>query len=420
MIGSGIAGLTCAHRLGPDHDVVLFEADTRLGGHSNTVDVVDPLAGRIGVDTGFIVHNDRNYPNLVALFDELGIRTMDTEMSFAVTDRDPMSPTSGLTYRATSPNTLFADRRNLVRPAMWRMLGDIVRFYRSAKRLLAESAADDMTTLDEFLRDGRYGRDFVDLHLVPMGASVWSAEPASFGAFPARSLFRFLDHHGLLGVGDRPQWRTVVGGSRVYVDAIASRFAGEIRLATPVVSVERSIRGPIVVTAEGRDVFDRVIIAAHSDQALSMIERPSTAQREILAAVRYQPNRATLHTDTSLMSPQPRAWAAWNYDRRAGDQQLATLTYDMTALQHLPGEHRYLVSLNSDEHIDPAKIIEQVEYAHPVFDGPAITAQQRFGEIDGVDGIHFCGAWWGFGFHEDGMVSGLRVCDRIAVMEAAA
>lgn len=419
VVGSGIAGLTCAHRLGPDHDVTLFEASPRLGGHSNTVDVVDPTAGAIGVDTGFIVHNDRNYPNLVALFDELDVPTIDTEMSFGVTDRDPSSPTNGFTYRATSPNTLFADRRNLVRPAMWRMLVDIVRFYRSAKRFL--DTGDDTTTLDEFLAGGGYGRDFVDLHLIPMGASVWSSDPARFGEFPARSLFGFLDHHGLLGVGDRPQWRSIRGGSRVYVNAIADRFDGVIRLATPVIAVERSGDGPTVVTADGRERFDRVVIAAHSDQALAMIADPSASQRDILGAVRYQPNRATLHTDTSLLSPRRRAWAAWNYDRRSDDQRCATLTYDMTALQHLPGERRYLVSLNSDDHIDPSLIVEQIDYAHPVFDGPALAAQRRFEEIDGVDGVHYCGAWWGYGFHEDGMVTALRVCDRInaAVPEAA-
>jgi predicted NAD/FAD-binding protein len=414
IVGSGIAGLTCAHQLGSDHDVVLFEAAPRLGGHANTVDVDDPTAGRLAVDTGFIVHNDRNYPHLVRLFEELGVPTVDTEMSFGVTDRDPSSPTNGFTYRATSPNTLFADRRNLVRPAMWKMLGDIVRFYRDARNFLDDG--DDVTSLDEFVVEHRYGREFIDLHLIPMGASVWSADPSSFGAFPARSLFAFLRHHGLLGVGDRPQWRTIVGGSRVYVDAIAGRFPGSIRTSTPVLRLERSSefdRRPTVVTRDGRESFDRVVIAAHSDQALAMFEQPTELQRSILGAIRYQPNRAVLHTDTSMLSPNERAWSAWNYDRRHAGQDAATLTYDMTALQHLPGRHRYLVSLNSETHIDPAQILRTIDYAHPVFDGPAIAAQQRFEEIDGVDGFHYCGAWWGYGFHEDGIASGKRVCDRI-------
>ncbi len=415
VVGSGIAGLTCAHVLGPDHDVVLFEAAPRLGGHANTVDVVDPAAGRIPVDTGFIVHNDHNYPNLVRLFDELDVPRIDTEMSFGVTDRDPSSPTAGFTYRATSPNTLFADRRNVARPAMWRMLRDIARFYRDANRFL-DDGDDGRTSLDDFVDDRGYGREFVELHLLPLGASVWSADPNAFGAFPATSLFRFLRHHGLLGIGDRPQWRTIVGGSRVYVDALARRFAGSIRTSTPILRIERAadpIGGPTVVTKDGREQFDRVIIAAHSDQALAMIDRPDDRQCEVLGAVRYQPNRAVLHTDTSVLSPRRRAWAAWNYDRRSADQTEATLTYDMTALQHLPGSQRYLVSLNSDRHIDPSRVIESIDYAHPIFDAAAIAAQARFDEIDGVDGLHFCGAWWGYGFHEDGMASALRVCESV-------
>ncbi|HEX3090369.1 MAG TPA: FAD-dependent oxidoreductase, partial [Ilumatobacteraceae bacterium] len=336
VIGSGISGLACAHVLGPHHDVVLFEADHRLGGHSNTVAVDDPHAGRLAVDTGFIVHNDRNYPNLVRLFGELGVATVDTDMSFGVTDRDADSPTSGFTYRASSINTLFADRRNVANPAMWRMLSDIGRFYRRAKQLLAEP--EPSVSLDEFLDANRFSRDFIELHLRPMGAAVWSADPSKFGEFPAVSLFTFLDNHGLLGVRHRPQWRTIPGGSRTYVDAIAARFRGRIRLASPVLSVERSVDGTVrVSTANGVDHFDAAVMAVHSDQALSMLARPTGAERSILGAIRYQPNRATLHTDTTMLSPVPRARAAWNYDRRGGEQKEATLTYDMTALQHLPG-----------------------------------------------------------------------------------
>lgn len=413
VVGSGISGLTCAHVLGPHHDVVLYEAAPRLGGHANTVDVEDPIAGRVAVDTGFIVHNDRNYPNLVALFDELGVETIDTEMSFGVTDRDPESPTVGFTYRATNPNTLFADRRNLLRPAMWRMLRDIPRFHRAARAFLAGD--DDETSLADFLAGGGFGRELVDLHMVPMGAAVWSADPSTFADFPARSLFRFLDNHGLLNVGNRPQWRTIRGGSRVYVDAVAARFAGQIRTSAPVTSICRDSRGVLVSSLGVVEHYDRVILATHSDQALAMLADASPVEQKVLGAVRYQPNRATLHTDTTLLSPSRRAWAAWNYDRRSADQRTATLTYDMTTLQHLPGSERYLVSLNSDDHIDPARIIASVDYAHPVFDADAVEAQRRFEEIDGLDRVHFCGAWWGYGFHEDGMVSGLRVCHRIGV-----
>jgi predicted NAD/FAD-binding protein/DUF1365 family protein len=415
VVGSGIAGLTCAHVLGPHHDVVLYEASPRLGGHADTVDVDDPEAGRLAVDTGFIVHNDRNYPNLVALFEELGIATVDTEMSFGVTDRDPSSPTHGFTYRATNPNTIFADRRNLVRPATWRMLRDIARFYREARAFLDDG--DDRTSLAEFLDQHEFSRELVELHLLPMGASVWSADPSRFADFPARALFRFLDNHGLLSVGNRPQWRTIPGGSRVYVEAIAARFPGEIRTSSPVTAVRRlpGRRGVEVTSLGHRERYDRVILATHSDQALRMIVEPTPVEQKVLGAIAYQPNRATLHTDTALLPPQRRAWSAWNYERRSRDQHSATLTYDMTTLQHLPGAQRHLVSLNSDDHIDPAAVLRSVEYAHPVFDGDAIDAQRRFEEIDGVDRIHYCGAWWGYGFHEDGMVSGLRVCHRIGV-----
>ncbi len=413
IVGSGIAGLTCAHVLGPHHDVVLYEAAPRLGGHANTVHVDDPSAGSVAVDTGFIVHNDRNYPNLVGLFDELGVPTIDTEMSFGVTDRDPSSPTYGLAYRATNPNSLFAQRRNLIRPAMWRMLRDVPRFYRAARAFLEHG--DDETSLDDFLRQHGYSAEFVDLHLLPMGAAVWSADPTGFGAFPARSLFRFLDNHGLLSVGDRPQWRTIRGGSRVYVDAIADRFAGQIRTSAPVTSICRDSQGVLVSSLGVVERYDRVILATHSDQALALLGDASPVEEKVLGAVRYQPNRATLHTDISLLPPTERAWSAWNYDRRSHDQSSATLTYDMTTLQHLPGSRRYLVSLNSDEHIDPDQVLMSVDYAHPVFDGDAIDAQARFDEIDGLDRVHYCGAWWGYGFHEDGMVSGLRVCHRIGV-----
>jgi predicted NAD/FAD-binding protein len=416
IIGSGIAGLTCAHVLGPYRDVVVYEAAPRLGGHANTVDVDDPSAGRVAIDTGFIVHNDRNYPNLVALFEELGVATLDTEMSFGVTDRDPVSATYGLTYRATSPNTIFAQRRTLARPAMWRMLRDIPRFYRAARRLLDdETEAADEISLADFLARERYGKEFVDLHLIPLGASVWSADPSTFGEFPARTLFRFLDNHGLLSVGDRPQWRTIPGGSRQYVDAIAARFPGVIRTSSPVTSICRDASGVLVSSLGVVERYDRVIMATHSDQALAMLADASPIEQKVLGAIRYQPNRATLHTDESLLPPVRRAWSAWNYDRRAAGQQRATLTYDMTALQHLPGSRRYLVSLNSDDHIDPATVLGSFDYSHPVFDADAIEAQHRFDEIDGVDRVHYCGAWWGYGFHEDGMVSGLRVCDRVGV-----
>ncbi len=411
VIGSGIAGLSAAHELAkdPQNEVVIYEADDRLGGHANTVTVNDPVAGSIGVDTGFIVHNDRNYPSLVALFDELGVPVQDTEMSFAVTDR-----ANGFHYRATNLNTLFADRKNLFSPTMWRMLIDIMRFYRSANRYLDSGRTDQ--SIAEFLQTGRYHDSFVDLHLIPMGAAVWSADPTTFDRFPAASLLSFLRNHGLLGVGDRPQWRTVVGGSRVYVQAIADAFPGEIRLGSPVSQVCRTTvdaavdTGSCSVTSgDLTDHFDEVVLACHSDQALAMLSDASPAEKEILGAIGFQPNRATLHTDTSLMAPSETAWAAWNYECSVGDESLPAVTYDLTTLQRLNGSRRYLVSLNADQRIDPSTVLYSADYAHPVFDRPAIEAQARHGEISGVNHTHFCGAYWGFGFHEDGIASGLRV-----------
>lgn len=424
--GSGIAGLTCAHLLGPRHEVVLFEAANRLGGHSNTVEVEDPTGGPLAIDTGFIVHNDRNYPNLVRLLDELGVGTIDSEMSFAVTDR-----ASDFTYRATSLNTLLARRSNIIDPRLWRMATDIVRFHRHGRRFLHRDDADPTMTIGDFLAAGRYSETFVELHLIPMGAAVWSADPQLFDRFPALSLLRFLDNHGLLSIGDRPQWKTIVGGSRSYVQAIADRFSGAIYLSTPVTKIDRGPTGITVHTEpddvdpspadhgrpnegradEGRaEPFDHVILATHSDQSLALLADADDEETRLLGAIGFQPNRATLHTDVSLLSPQRRAWAAWNYEcgsSTATDR--AAVTYDLTTLQRLVGSRRYLVSLNADDRIDPTTVLASFDYDHPVFDNAAIAAQGRLAARNGRRNTWFCGAWMGYGFHEDGMVSGLEV-----------
>ncbi len=412
VVGSGVAGLACAHLLGPHHDVVLFEADHRLGGHANTVEVDDPATGPLAIDTGFIVHNDRNYPLLQRLLADLGVPTIDSEMSFAVTER-----ATGFCYRATNLDTLLARRANAVDPRLWRMVVDIIRFQRAGRRFLA-SDPDPMISLAQFLRDGRYSRPFVDLHLIPLGAAVWSADPATFDRFPAASLLHFLHNHGLLSIGDRPQWKTIVGGSRAYVDALARRFRGEIRLGSPVTEVTRPATGPAGVTIRSRthpepEPFDQVVLATHSDQALDLLADPSPEEKELLGAIRYQPNRATLHTDISLLPPRSKAWAAWNYDREAGEQRLATLTYDLTTLQRLPGARRYLVSLNSDDRIGADAVLASFDYAHPVLDGPAVAAQPLIAAANGRRNTWFAGAWLGYGFHEDGMASAVAVCRQL-------
>ena len=407
VVGSGISGLASAYLLDELHDIVLFEADDRLGGHANTVTVDDPTAGPLSIDTGFIVHNDRNYPHLVRLLDELGVETIDSEMSFAVTDRR-----SAFTYRATSLNSLLADRRNLTNRHLWTMVADIVRFHRNGRRFLADPAADSTITIEQFLADGGYGKAFVDLHLIPMGAAVWSADPTTFDRFPALTLLRFLRNHGLLSIGDRPQWKTIRGGSRAYVQALADSLRGEIRLGTPVTTIERTSDG-VQLTARGLagpERFDQVILATHSDQALALLADPSPEEKELLGAIAYQPNRATLHTDTALLPPKRRAWAAWNYDRLdPASQTAAVLTYDLTTLQRLPGSRRYLVSLNAADRIDPRTVLGSFDYAHPVFDTAAIVAQDRLGALNGTTNTWFTGAWLGYGFHEDGMSSAVRV-----------
>lgn len=407
IIGSGIGGLATAHILDPEREIVLFEAADRLGGHSNTVNVQDSVAGPLALDTGFIVHNDRNYPNLIRLFDELGVERQDSEMSFGVHD-----PTSGLSYRATNLRTLFADGRNALNTGYWRMLADIPRFWRDANRALQQP--DPALTLSEFLADRSYSTEFVDWHLVPMGAAIWSADPSTFGDFPAVSLFSFLANHGLLGVGKRPQWMTVTGGSQQYVAALADRLQGDVRLASPVTRVERASGGINVTTRDTAELFDEVVLACHTDQALEILVDAAPAEKEILGSIGYQPNRATLHTDTSVLPSARRAWSAWNYEIVA-EATTPTVTYDLTLLQRLGGSDRYLLSLNMDDRIDDAKVIRRIEYSHPVFDRAAMVAQGRLDEINGVTGVYFAGAWAGHGFHEDGLRAAIEVCNKMGV-----
>ena len=412
IVGSGISGLACAHILGPHHDVTLYEADNRLGGHANTVTVEDPSAGTINVDTGFIVHNNRNYPELQKLFADLNVQTQASEMTFSVDDE-----ASGLCYSATSLSSLFAQRKNIVKPALWRMLADIARFYRSGQTRLSAAEPDPDYTIGHMLADGGYSDTFVNLHLIPMGSAVWSANPEQFTEFPADSLLRFLDNHGLLGWGDRPAWRTVVNGSRSYVDALAARFSGTIRLGHPVSSVSRTPDEVAVTSLDETTTFDRVILACHSDQSLNILRDQTAAERRLLSRVAYQKNEAVLHTDTSILPSAPRSWAAWNYRRPVTPSQAmgSTVTYDLTRLQRLPGSRRYLVSLNSAERLDPTKILSTFTYAHPVFTSEAVKAQNNLANINGTDRVFFAGAWQKYGFHEDGMRSAVDVCAQLGV-----
>jgi uncharacterized protein len=406
IVGTGVSGLVCAHILSRSHDVTVFEADDRPGGHANTVRVIiDGVAQ--DVDTGFLVYNERNYPGLVRLFDNLGVETKPSDMSFSVSD-----DLSGIEWRGSSFDTVFAQRRNLARPAFLRMLADVVRFNRIARGLLV-GEQDLSVSLAALLRQGRWSEQFVDWYLIPMGSSIWSADPTTFLEMPAVTFARFFDNHGLLTYGDQPSWRTVTGGSRSYVEAVLRPLGDRVRLSSPVGKVTREGGGVEIHTEAGPERFDHVVLATHSDQALSLLSDPTTPETEVLGAIRYQPNRATLHTDQRLLPSNRRAWASWNYHRLADQPDVATLTYRLRSLQGIDASEEVLVTLNREDAIRDDRVLAQFDYAHPIFDLPAIAAQQRHEELNGGR-TWFCGAYWGYGFHEDGVQSALRVCRRLA------
>ena len=422
IVGTGVSGLVAAHMLHPHHEITVFESDTRIGGHANTVDV--EVDGRsVAVDTGFIVYNDRNYPGFRALLDRLGVATQPTEMSFSVSD-----PRTGLEFRGSNLNAIFAQRRNLANPSFLRLLADVTRFNRAARRLVAGETrwngpdrlpdgggfdAHAEESLADFVRRGRFSQSFVRQFLVPFGASIWSADPATFMRFPVRAYARFMDNHGLLELAGRPEWRTVTGGSRRYVEALTAPFSHRIHLDMPVhkIVTHDGVGGSQLVevlTGRGPELFDRVIVATHSDQALRMLADASTAEREVLGAIGYQRNIATLHTDERMLPRNPRARASWNY-AIAENARGTTVTYWMNRLQSIETRRPLLVTLNRPDEIDPRMRIAEFEYDHPVFDVPAMAAQQRRAEIQGRRGIYFAGAYWGYGFHEDGVQSALEV-----------
>ncbi len=405
VIGTGISGLLAAERLATRHEVTVFEAAERIGGHTHTVDVArQKKAGggseSVAVDTGFIVCNDRTYPEFFALLARLGVALRPSTMSFSV-----HCERTGLEYCGTGLRGLFAQKRNLLRPRFLRMVRDILRFHD-----LAESFEDTDLTLAEVLERARLGSAFAEWYLVPMMAAIWSARPEALAAMPARFFVRFFKNHGMLQVRGRPQWYTVVGGSREYLEPLTRTFADRIRLRSPVVAVERAAAG-VDVRVMGREPerFDHAVLATHSDTALRMLVDPSPAERELLAAIPYQPNDVVLHTDERQLPERRAAWSAWNYRLPKSEADCATVTYDMNTLMGLRTDERYLVSLNSTDAIDPQKIVQRFEYHHPVFDAAGVAAQGRLDAVSGSNRVWFCGAWCGFGFHEDGVKAALRV-----------
>lgn len=405
VIGSGIAGLLAARRLSEQHEVTVFEAGPWIGGHTNTVTVEE--AGReVRVDTGFIVHNTRNYPAFTALMDELGCRTQDSDMSFSV-----QSSRTGLEWKGSTEQTLralFAQRRNLLRPSFLRMIRDILRFNREAPRDLAP--APDTLTLGDYLQSQRYSRAFIDDYVVPMGAAVWSAIPRMLLRFPARYFVQFFANHGFLQLQDRPTWRVLSEGSSSYVAPLVAPFRERIHTRTPVRSLARRSEGVEVCIDDAAPLrFDAAVVATHSDQALRLLADPTPAEEAVLGAIPYQANDTVLHTDARMMPASRRAWASWNYHVPASDDQAATVTYHMNPLQSLDGPVDYFVTLNRTRDIDPDTILRRFTYHHPVYTPETRRAQQQKHAIDGVKRTWYCGAYWGYGFHEDGVQSALDV-----------
>ncbi len=404
VVGSGISGLASAWLLSQQHQVTLFEAGDYIGGHTHTVDIeVEGVS--FPVDTGFLVFNDRTYPHLTAMFRALEVGTVASDMSFAVSLSDP-----DLEWAGSSLTTLFAQKRNLARPGFWRMLQDTLRFNRATAGALPE------VTLGAYLTREGYSAEFRDWYLLPMGAAIWSCPTQAMLDYPLTTFVRFARNHGLLQITDRPQWHTVRGGGRQYVERIVNELT-DVRLATPVRSVLRDVDG-VWLGLPGGDCerFDEVVLACHSDQALALLgSAASVAERRILGAIRYQSNRAVLHTDASLLPRDPRVWSAWNYmtGTRHDRPQSVSVSYLINHLQPLPVSTPVIVSLNPHIEPDPAKVIGDYDYDHPLFDQAAIDAQAQLAAIQGVERLWFCGAWGGYGFHEDGLASALAVANRL-------
>jgi uncharacterized protein len=404
VVGTGVAGLTAAHVLSREHDVAVFEADTRPGGHANTLRVDDPRAGELWIDTGFIVLNDRNYPNFERLLAELGVATQPAEMGLSVAEPD------GSFEFAGTRRGFLAQPSNLARPSFLRMVRDQLRFNREVRPLIGRA---DSPSVAEFVRDSGYSREFLERIIVPEVSAVWSADPAGVWDFPVGFLAEFLHNHGQLELLGRPRWRTVTGGSRTYVRRIAEELGSRLRVAAPVRRIERTPDG-VVVEADGceTEAFDEVVVATHSDQALALLANPTVAERSVLGAIRYQPNEAALHTDPAPMPRRRRAWASWNFHLDPGSDR-ATMSYWMNNLQQLDAERDYFVTLNRTASLDPAKICAVIQYSHPVIDHATVMAQRRWKDISGADRIHYCGAYWRWGFHEDGCWSALRAVSRL-------
>lgn len=415
IVGTGIAGLTAAYKLHQQHDITVFESADRLGGHTATIDV--SVAGRShAIDTGFIVFNDWTYPNFIALMNELGIQWRESDMSFGVSCQSTGLEYAGVNGRFALYNSLFAQRSKLLSPSYIGMLLDILRFNKQAISDYEQDRIPDLV-LHEYVKHMGLSEKFRDYYLVPMASAIWSTPFQRTLEFPVRFMVPFMVRHGLLSVHNRPRWRTLVGGSGVYLTPISTGFADKIRLSTPVTGIERQADQVKVSTPNSVEHFDQVVLACHSDQSLAILRDASADERSVLSAVSYQANDVVLHTDVSVMPDNKRAWASWNYYLTADRSGLPRVTYDMNRLMGITGDTQFLVSLNDSDRIDPAKILGRFDYAHPVFTSAAAHAQTQWSLINGVQRTWFCGAWWGKGFHEDGVVSALRVSEALTARD---
>jgi len=403
IIGSGIAGLTSAYLLSRRHEITLFEAGNRIGGHTHTVNVtVDDKS--YAIDTGFIVFNDWTYPNFIRLLGQIGVKFKPTEMSFSVCDEN-----TRFEYNGNNINSLLAQRSNILAPGFWGMLRDILRFNREAPLDLQEQRISADMTLGDYLEAKGYGPRFILHYIVPMGAAIWSMSLVDMLKFPLQFFVRFFKNHGLLSVNNRPQWCVIEGGSSSYIEPLTRNFREHIRLDCPVHLVERNEEGVVVHSAAGTEAFDKVVFACHSDQALALLGDPSESELQILGALPYADNDVVLHTDTRLLPDRQLAWASWNYRLTPNRQTQAAVTYDMNILQGIDSDTTFCVSLNQTPMINPLKILARYTYAHPQYSLAAVAAQGRREEISGVRNTFYCGAYWANGFHEDGVVSALHV-----------
>jgi uncharacterized protein len=414
IVGSGISGLAVAHTLKDHADITVFEAGDYFGGHTHTVDITLPTTqGMVthGVDTGFLVFNERTYPNLINLFAELNVETAPSDMSFSVKVPGALNGKT-LEWSGTDLNSVFAQRGNLVNPRFWRMLLDVMRFNALCTRIAKEQREKELQQpLSDFLRTHQFSEPFRDWYFLPMLGCIWSCPTDQMLQFPVATMIRFCHNHGLIQVTNRPQWFSVVGGARNYVEKILAGVHDK-RLNTPVRLIERDALGVRLITDGHAERFDQVVIATHTDQALSLLREASGEERSLLGAIRYQDNRAVLHTDASVLPANPKTWAAWNYERAASSERESSrvcLHYLLNRLQRIPFAQPVVVSLNPLHDIDPATIVGEYDYAHPVFDLGAIEAQKRLPLLQGQQHTWYAGAWTGYGFHEDGLKSGLQV-----------